>query len=294
MSKKIIVIGSITIDTTVYTRLMPSPGTTVNGDSIFKNIGGKGANQAYASTLLGGDVYFFGAVGNDSEGNMIKEFLTKSKLRFDLKTSNKPTAAAFITVNEINGENQIVVVKGANGDIFPEDIDDEIFKDASYLLIQLETPVPTVLYVLRKAHEQGITTILNPAPYNPLPEEMYQYIDYFVPNEHEIEQFVPQFDSFVDKAKHLLNKGVKNVIVTLGEKGSLLVNNNEVIEVAPHKVEAVDTTAAGDSYLGALVTALSQGKQIKEAMEFASKCSSITVTRKGAITSLPTLEEVNK
>lgn len=273
---------------------MPSPGTTVNGDSIFKNIGGKGANQAYASTLLGGDVYFFGAVGNDSEGNMIKEFLTKSKLRFDLKTSNKPTAAAFITVNEINGENQIVVVKGANGDIFPEDIDDEIFKDASYLLIQLETPVPTVLYVLRKAHEQGITTILNPAPYNPLPEEMYQYIDYFVPNEHEIEQFVPQFDSFVDKAKHLLNKGVKNVIVTLGEKGSLLVNNNEVIEVAPHKVEAVDTTAAGDSYLGALVTALSQGKQIKEAMEFASKCSSITVTRKGAITSLPTLEEVNK
>ena len=125
-----------------------------------------------------------------------------------------------------------------------------------------------------------------------LSDDVFKYIDYFVPNEHELDQFVPGNMSYEEKAKVILGKGVKNVIVTLGENGSLLVNKEKVVHIEPHRVKAVDTTAAGDSYLGALVTALGQGKDIVEAMNFASKCSSITVTRLGAINSLPKLNEV--
>ena len=286
--------GSITIDHTVFTKVMPSPGVTGKADSFIKNIGGKGANQAVASLYLGGDVFFVGSIGQDDEGRCISLFLKEKGLKYYLKQSKKGTGAAFITINELNGENQILIVQGANMDISIDDInalEKEIAK-CDIFLTQLETPIDTVEHSIKLAKKHGLLTILNPAPYAELDEEIYKYIDYFVPNEHELDQYVIGNMPYEEKAKVILEKGAQNVIVTLGEKGSLLVNKDKTIKVEPYIVDAVDTTAAGDSYLGALVTSLSQGKDIVEAMDYASKCSSITVTRAGAINSLPTLEEV--
>ena len=294
MNKKIFVMGSITIDHTVFTEVMPSPGVTGKADSFFKNVGGKGANQAVASLYLGGDVFFMGSVGQDDEGRYIASFLKEKGLKHFLKESNRGTGVAFITINENNGENQILIVQGANMDIDISDINslEKEISNCDIFLTQLETPIETVVHSLKLAKKHHLLTILNPAPYGELPDEVFPFIDYFIPNEHELDQFVPGNMSYEDKAKIILSKGTKNVIVTLGDKGSLLANKEKVVHIEPHKVKAIDTTAAGDSYLGALVTALSQDKDIIEAMKFASKCSSITVTRKGAINSLPTLEEI--
>ena len=294
MNKKIFVMGSISIDHTVFTKVMPTAGVTGKADSFIKNVGGKGANQAVASLYLGGDVFFMGAVGQDDEGRHISSFLKEKGLKSVLKQSNKSTGAAFITINELNGENQILIVQGANMDITINDIDkleDEI-SNRDIFLTQLETPIETVIYSLKLAKKHNLITILNPAPYAELNEDVYPHIDYFIPNEHELDQFIPGNMSYEDKARFLVEKGIKNVIVTLGEKGSLLVNKEKVVHVEPFKVKAIDTTAAGDSYVGAFVTALSEGKDIVEAMKFASKCSSITVTRIGAISSLPTIDEI--
>ena len=295
MNKKIFVLGSITIDHTVFTNVMPVPGITGKAESFIKNVGGKGANQAIASLYLGGDVFFMGSVGQDDEGRYISSFLKEKGLNYHLKLSNKGTGVAFITINQLNGENQILIVQGANNDIHIQDIDDfeKEIESRDIFLTQLETPIETVIHAIKLAKKHGLITILNPAPYNELPDDIYPYIDYFVPNEHELDQFVPGNMSYEEKAKIILSKGVSNVIVTLGEKGSLLVNKEKVVHIEPYKVKAIDTTAAGDSYLGALVTALSQGKDIIKSMNFASKCSSITVTRKEAISSLPKLEEIN-
>ena len=294
MSKRIFVSGSVSIDNTVFTNVMPSPGVTAKANSYIKNIGGKGANQAIQAHLLGADIFFFASVGLDEEGLYVSEYLKAKGLNCLLKESNKPTGEAFITINELTGENQILIVQGANLTITNEDYDSlvETMRTCNIFLTQLETPIETVVHSLKLAKELGLLTILNPAPYGNLPKDIYPYIDYLVPNEHELEQFVPNHTTFEDKATDLLKLGVRNVIVTLGEKGSMLVNKEEVIRVEPYKVNAVDTTAAGDSYLGALVSALSDGKDIVEAMKFASKCSSITVTRKGAIESLPSLDEI--
>ena len=166
-------------------------------------------------------------------------------------------------------------------------------QDAQFLLIQLENPIDTVCFALKKAKELGLTTILNPAPYHELPDEIFPFIDYFVPNEHELASFVgKQNPDYQEMTRFLFKKGLNNLIVTLGKNGSLFINRETQIKIPSVKVNAVDTTAAGDTFLGAFVTALSQNKNIKEAMEFASRCSAITVTRKGAIVSLPKLEEI--
>ena len=165
-------------------------------------------------------------------------------------------------------------------------------KGNKILLTQLENPVVRLL-ALKKAKELGLTTILNPATYHELPDDVFPFIDYFIPNEHELASFVgKQNADYQEAARVLLKKGLKNLIVTLGKNGSLFINREAQIKIEPIKVDAIDTTAAGDSFLGAFVTALSQDKSIKQAMEFANRCSAITVTRKGAIVSLPKLEEV--
>lgn len=298
MNKRIIVVGSVSIDHTVYTKELPGPGMTVKGESFFKNIGGKGANQAVQAHLLGSQVFFFAAVGNDLEGQYINSFLLEKGLSFKLKESKEQTGTAHITLNMNNGENQILIVPGANNDILPSDIDaiEKELDNADILLTQLECPIDTVDYLIRKAKEKGLTTVLNTAPYHKLDTSLYAYIDYFVPNEHELDGYVKDKcqGSYEEKARYMVNQGIKNVIVTLGENGSLLVNKDEVIKVNAHKVDAVDTTAAGDSYLGAFVHALSEDKSVKEAMEFASLVSSIAVTKKGAIASLPSIDEVYK
>ena len=293
MKKKILVVGSISIDNTIFTKQLPSAGTTTVADSYFQNIGGKGANQACASLFLGGDVSFIGAIGKDHNGDLVDSFLKEQGLNARLKRSNKPTGIAFIILEEQSAENRILIVQGANTDLAKEDIDKnlDLFTEGDILLTQFENDMETVSYVIKKAYEKHMLVVVNPAPIKELKEEYYQYIDYLVPNEHELETLSQKTDILL-AAKELLSRGAKNVIVTLGEKGSVLINKDEYIKVEPHKVDAVDTTAAGDSYLGALVSKLSEGKSIKEAMEFASLCSSKTVTKKGAIVSLPHLDEL--
>ena len=293
MNKRILVVGSVAIDNTIFTKNLPVAGMTTLADSFFTNIGGKGANQACASHFLGGDVSFIGAIGKDKNGEQVKEFLKSQGLDAHLKESELPTGVAFIILEESTGENRILIIQGANTDIKLEDINKNkhLFREGDILLTQFENNPEVVQYMVKMAHEKGMTIVLNPAPIKPFDDNYYQYVDYLVPNEHELEALSKTND--VEKGCYiLLDKGVKNVIATLGEKGSILINKNQKIEVAPHKVVAVDTVAAGDSYLGALVTKLSQGSDVVEAMEFASLASSITVTRKGAIVSLPHLNEL--
>ena len=294
--KKVFVLGSINIDNVAYTRVLPQPGITVEGDSFLSNIGGKGANQACAAHFLGADVTYVGAVGKDDNGVRVEKFFDSLGLKYHLVKSEKSTGTALIIIDEGTAENRILCVPGANFDIHEKDIDPvlDMMQEGDILLLQLECLMDTVAYAVRKAKEKGLTVVMNPAPYrNNIPDDCFKNIDYFIPNEHELDSYIQGDKDYIQKSLQILAKGVKNVIVTLGDKGSLLVNKDGVTEVKPHKVNAVDTTAAGDSYCGAFVTALSKGKSVKEAIDFASLCSSITVTRKGAINSLPKLEEVN-
>ena len=291
--KKILVIGSIAIDNVVYANTFAKPGQTVYGDVFLSNIGGKGANQAAASHFLGGDVEFYGAIGDDDNGKRVKAFLDTIGVNNHLKISQKNTGIASITINTQSAENSIIIVAGANMDIWPEDIDKIDFSKYSYLLLQLENPVDTVIYAMKKAKEAGLTVILNPAPYHSLPSEAFPLIDFFIPNEHELEDFTKeQSGSLEDKCAYLLKQGVKRIIVTLGENGSYYCDEKQSFYKHALRVNAIDTTGAGDTYCGAFVTALSNGKSISEALDFASTASSLTVTKKGAIASLPHLEDL--
>lgn len=294
--KSIAVIGSVNIDNTTYIDRMPGPGETIIGQNFLSNIGGKGANQACAAFLLGANIKFFCSVGNDDNGLKIRRFFEAINLNVSIKNSESITGTATIIVNTQSAENRIVVIPGANSDINDKDVDtwEDDLKHSDILIMQLENPVETVYYALKKAKENGLITILNPAPYHKLDEENFKFIDFFIPNEHEIEQFVPNSiaKSYEQKAKFLLSKGIKNIIVTLGEKGSILANDDGIDYINAFKVNAVDTTAAGDCFCGAFATGLAEGKSISESIHFASKASAIAVTRKGAISSLPRMDEV--
>lgn len=292
--RRVLVIGSVAIDNTIFTKNLPTAGTTTLADSYIVNVGGKGANQACACHFLGGDVTFIGAVGKDKNGEMVKDFLQEQGLNARIKDSDKPTGVAFIILDETNAENRILIVQGANTDITIEDIEknDDLFVEGDILLTQFENAVPTIEHVIKKAHDRGMIVVLNPAPYKEVSRDYFKYIDYIVPNEHEIEQLtgIKEYDKAAFK---LLKQGVKNVIITLGEKGSMMIDSDKnIIYCKPHKVNAIDTTAAGDSYLGALVTKLAENVDILDAMSFASLASSYTVSKKGAIIALPHLEDL--
>ena len=292
--KNILVVGSIAIDNTIYTKKLPTAGMTTIGDSYFCNVGGKGANQACAALFLGAsNVSFIGAIGKDKNGEHVKTFLKEQGLKAFLKESDLPTGVAFITLEETSAENQILIIQGANTDLKIEDINKhlDLFNEGDIFLTQFENSIETVEYMIKLAKNRGMTVIVNPAPIKKVNDDIYQYIDYLVPNEHELEALSGS-KKVMEGCRHLLSKGCKNVIATLGDKGSILVNKEMMYEASPHKVNAIDTTAAGDSYLGALVYKLSKNEDIKIAMEFASKCSSLTVTKKGAIVSLPHKEDI--
>jgi len=294
MKRRVLVIGSVAIDNTIFTKNLPTAGTTTLADSYIVNIGGKGANQACACHFLGGDVTFIGAVGKDHNGEMVKDFLKEQGLDARIKDSEKPTGVAFIILDETNAENRILIIQGANTDISIEDIDknEDLFREGDILLTQFENAIPTVEHILKKAYEHKMIVVLNPAPIKVFNKEYYKYVDYIVPNEHELEALTGT-NNVQKGAYKLLKQGVKNVIVTLGEKGSMLIDSDKnLIYVKPHKVKAIDTTAAGDSFLGALVTKLSEGEDILDALSFASLASSFTVTKKGAIVALPHLDDL--
>lgn len=300
MENKILVIGSSNTDMTVPTDRLPLPGETVIGGNLRMGQGGKGANQAVAAKRLGADVLFACKLGNDIFGdNAVKAYQkdgidTSCVLRCDM-----PSGVALITVDS-KAENSIVVASGANAQFSTGDIRKLApqIESASILLMQLEIPVSSVTRAAQIARKAGVKVVLNPAPATALPGELIACTDILVPNETELSVIsgvqATDRESTLRAVEALRAAGAKDVIVTLGSRGSLVCEDGkEPVEVPACKVKAVDTTAAGDTFCGGLCTALSQGRSLIEAVRFATKASSLTVQKMGAQDSIPYLEEIN-
>lgn len=294
---KITVIGSSNMDLTVRTPHIPVKGETIFGGEVIMSFGGKGANQAVAVSRLGGDVNFISKVGDDSNGRMMKEHFAAEGLCTDsvISDPSSQSGSAWICVDD-NGDNMIIVMPGANGSMSVADLEpfEEMIRSSDYLLMQLEVPVEVVAHAAEIASASGVKVILNPAPAAPLSDSLLSKLYALTPNETECRILCGSeaSDDDVANAAVLYRKGVKNVIVTLGDKGSMLYNADGVVTVPATKVEAVDTVAAGDTYNGALCVALSKDRSLVEAMKFATAASAIAVTRTGAQASIPYASEL--
>lgn len=295
----IIVIGSSNTDMVIKSPHLPMPGETILGGTFFMNAGGKGANQAVAAARLGGNVLFIAKVGDDIFGKKAVELFNKEGIdtSYVFTDDQHPSGIALINVDD-HGENCIVVASGANAVLNKEDL--ELAKDsianASILLLQLETPISTVEYVAAFTKENGVRVVLNPAPAAQLSDELLQNINIITPNQHEAAMLtgteVNNIDSAKYAAKVLNGKGVETVIITLGADGALLYYKDFFTLIEAPIVQAADTTAAGDVFNGALVVALSEGKSMKHAVEYACNAAAISVTRLGAQASAPYRNEV--
>ncbi len=297
---KILVIGSLNMDVVVSLSHLPKPGETIIGRDKQEHPGGKGANQAYAAARLGGTTSMIGRVGSDNYGEVLISSLESAGADTGgiISQDGTSTGLAFICVDE-NGENTIVVASGANAMLKPEDIlaNERLMDDADIVLIQLEIPFETVSFAIETAHRKGKTVVLNPAPVRGGLEGIFGMIDILTPNEGELSELAgARADSTEETeaaAKTLIEKGVGAVIVTLGEKGALLVRKEGTKRFPAKSVKAVDTTAAGDTFSAAICVALSEGNSLEEAVVFANGAAGIAVTRKGAQPSIPSRSEVD-
>lgn len=294
---RITIIGSSNMDLTVRTPHIPAKGETIFGGDVMMSFGGKGANQAVAVARLGGEATFISKVGTDANGKMMVEHFAEEGLCTDtvIQDPTVQSGSAWICVGD-DGDNSIIVMPGANGAMTVEDLKpfEDTITSSEYLLMQLEVPMAVVEYAADLAHAAGVKVVLNPAPAAPIKESLLSKLYALTPNETECRILCGTDASDDDEANAavLYNKGVKNVIVTLGDKGSMLYNAEEVVTVPAQKVAAIDTVAAGDTYNGALCVALSKGKSFVEAMEFATAASAIAVTRIGAQASIPFASEL--
>ncbi|MBO7609030.1 MAG: ribokinase [Muribaculaceae bacterium] len=299
--KKLVVIGSSNMDLVVSTEHFPLPGQTVLGNKFMTNFGGKGANQAVAASLLGSDVTFICKVGNDDYGRAMIEKFRKDGIdtRHVSTTDQAATGIAIITV-DAKGENTIVVASGANSMLTSEDIinAESAISAADVLLMQLETPVEPLRTAARMAHEMGKYVILNPAPApkKPLLSDLLKHIDLIIPNETEATSITGVEISDLQSAElameALKGMGVKDAMITLGEKGVLAYEDGKAKLFPTCKVQAIDTTAAGDTFCGALSVAICQGKGKKEAIAFANKAAAYTVQHEGAQCAMPHLNDL--
>lgn len=297
---KIVVIGSTNVDLIARVAHLPLPGETV-GDAVFMQAnGGKGANQAVAAARLGGDVIFVTCLGNDANGVALRNQFADDGIDTSsiITTDDAPTGTALIFVSH-DGENCIAVAPGANYRLTPEVVasKEECIATAEYVLLQNEIPSESVALAIEKAHAAGAKAVLNPAPAMAVADALLAKLYMITPNETEAETLtgiaIHTTADAVRAADALLAKGVQNVIITLGSKGAL-VKNSEIEQVVPaFRVEAVDTTAAGDVFNGALLVALSEGKALTNAVRFAARCSAVAVTRMGAQTSIPWRKEID-
>ena len=297
---KILVVGSLNVDMVMNVDHMPAEGETILCDGMTLVPGGKGANQACAAGRLGTDVAMLGAIGDDDYGALQLKSLSEAGVEVGglLKKEGQNTGTAFITVNK-SGNNSIVVVPGANSAFRPEDIEAnrELIEQCEIMILQLEIPLDTVCYAAKLAKSLGKTVILDPAPVpEHFPEELYEYVDIVKPNETELGMLtgIAEAQKHLTEAAQVLKaRGVKNVLVTLGGDGVYInPESGEEIRIPACKVKAVDTTAAGDSFTAALAAMLLNGESLEAAAEFANRVSAIVVTRKGAQSSIPTIDEV--
>ena len=297
--KKIFVLGSTNTDMVIADRKLPAPGETISGGKFMMNPGGKGANQAVAVARLAakrGACVFVAKVGDDLFGRDAAARFRAEGIDARLVVDRKnPSGTALILV-DAKGQNVISVALGANGTLSPADVNPRLkdLKGATALLMQLETPIPTVLAAAKTAKAAGVMVVLNPAPAAKLPKELYPLIDWITPNETEAELLtgvkVKDAKSAQLAVDALKRKGVKNVAITMGAKGVYCGNCRRLYPAK--KVKAVDCVAAGDTFNGAFVVALAEGKSCRDAIAFAQKASAISVTRPGAQSSVPRRREV--
>lgn len=299
-SKKLIVLGSVNIDHILNVNEFPKPGETLTGTHYKIAYGGKGANQAVAAGRLGANVQFIAAVGNDDLGKNFKKQLQSDHIdtRSVAVIDQENTGVALILVNQ-EGENQIAIYAGANAAVTPEYLDqfaDDITK-ADAILMQLETPLATVEQAAKLAKQNNTQVILNPAPAQKLSDELLAHVDIITPNETEAEfltgiKIITEQDA-QQAAQLLHDKGIHTVIITLGSKGAWVNHAQNGVIVPGFRVNAVDTIGAGDTFNGMLVTALLEGKDLKQAVYYAHAAGALSVTKAGAQTSVPTRKDVD-
>ena len=294
------ILGIFVADISFSGDKIPSSGETILGDSYNIGPGGKGCNQAIAISRLGGKVSFISKLGNDNYGKLAIKNLKKDNIDIsNIIVSNKhKTGVAGIHVDRNTGKNAITVVRGAPESFTIKEINTNIMKNSKIFLTQLEIPLDVTLHCLKKAKEAGLVNILNPAPACNLSKDFFKVIDYFTPNETEAEFYtgikINNEKDAKKSAKKLINMGIKNVIITLGEKGLFYSNGKEEIYMKANRVKAIDTTGAGDAFNGGFSFALLKGKKIKDCLKLANKIAGLSTTKLGAGDSMPTLKELNK
>ncbi|SFC64344.1 ribokinase [Parapedobacter composti] len=296
---RIIVVGSLNMDMVVQADRIPNPGETVLGGTFFMSTGGKGANQAVAAARLGGNAAMIGKIGRDIFGSRYLQAIQEEGIDIQgiEQDSEEPSGIALVIV-ERSGENAIVVAPGANAGLRPEDVEQQFhrYPEGKILLLQLEIPMETVVFAAQQAKKRGMLVLLNPAPANDAVTSLFPLIDIITPNLHEAEQMtgvkITDIASAKCAAQYLSAKGVRHVVITLGELGAVLLDDGEFHHVPVPRVTALDTTAAGDVFNGALAAAIIQEKSLVDATAFACKAAAIAVTRLGAQSSIPYLHEV--
>jgi ribokinase len=293
MQKHIIVVGSLNMDLVVRAAHLPQPGETILGSDFQTFPGGKGANQAVAAARLGGMVRMVGCIGNDAFGSELAQNLTADNVDHQfVRRDTAPTGVALITLDS-HGQNTIVVASGANFQLSPTDIDaaEALFHQAAVLVLQLESPVPSIQRAIALAARHHIPVILNPAPAQALDRELLAQIDYLIPNQTELTMLTGEHE-LAPAAANLRALGVGCVIVTLGGDGVYATSDQGEIRLAAHQVTVVDTVAAGDAFVGGFAVGIAEGMSLADALALGNAAGAIAVTRAGAQPSLPTRAEV--
>lgn len=299
MSKKIVVVGSANMDMVVKSERFPKSGETILGGDFFLFKGGKGANQAVAAARLGGEVFFICKVGDDDFGRRCINYYKSTGINTDhiLIDQEHATGVAMILVNG-EGENKIVVAPGANSMITRDEIvtHKSVIIGAGILVLQLEIPLEIIGQILKLSKKYEIKVVLNPAPARSLPEWFYDDLFLITPNETEASQLtgikIEDEDSVLEAAKRLKSFGVKNVVITMGDRGAFALTEGYTGFISANNVKVIDTTAAGDVFNGALSVALTLSKPWKDAVVFANRAATLSVSKNGAQNSAPTIEEL--
>lgn len=293
---KVLVVGSINMDLVVRVPHSPIPGETVLGGDFETFPGGKGANQAVAAARMGAEVTMVGRVGNDGFGDNLIQGLVANQIKTThvIKDSEAPTGIAMIAV-AADGENMIVVASGANSKVSPDDVEKarDLMKETDVVLLQLECPMDTVAATIDLAKAYNIPVVLNPAPAQPLAKSLLAQVDVLTPNENELSLLTDE--SSMDRAVEiLLGWGVKHLVITLGANGARVITHSIDQHLPAFEVTAVDTTAAGDAFNGALAVGLAEGKSLVEAVRYGIAAGALAATKRGAQPSLPTREAVEQ
>lgn len=302
----IVVVGSLNADLTIYTERLPQPGETVHGNGFAVNPGGKSANQAVAASKLGGRVSLIGAVGEDPNGIMLLDSTASAGVDVSrVRRSDTATGVAVISV-DARGENSIIISAGANGTLSPADVDFAAFRDAAVVCLCLEVGIDTVVAAAQAGHDAGATVLLNLSPYAEVPELLAGLSDVLLVNAHEAalflgsEAFIPGADAEAEAwepvRSQFADRGLQRVLVTLGSQGSVVLDSTargeQLTRIAPTRVNAVDTTGAGDAFTGAVAARLAAGDSLVDAASFASVAAALAATKKGTQAAYATLEEV--